>query len=65
MTSSPDSPQLTIMLYVPDAMLRALDPNQTLCRLIAKGVPELDFVPPPWWEHSHTLRLGPAQADAS
>lgn len=53
---------LAIALYVPDTIASALGENAVVERLICSGVPELDFLPPPWWEQSHTVRLGPLQA---
>ena len=52
------SPQFEITLYVPDGTLRFLDRNQAFGQLFVTGIPELDFLPPPWWEDSHTVRLG-------
>ena len=50
-------------LYVPDATVRAMSENGSLGPVILDGVPELDFLPPPWWENStpsgwdsHSLR---------
>jgi hypothetical protein len=52
-----------IALYVPDGSIRELNQAEMCQRAILTGIPELDFVPPPWWEHSHTVRLGLAQTD--
>jgi hypothetical protein len=46
------------MLYVPDAIVRTLGEDGFLHYLILDGLPELDFLPPPWWENSHTAKLG-------
>ena len=53
-----DSPPFAITLYVPDATLLALSGDDGLRGLILDGIPELDFLPPPWWEGSHAVRLG-------
>jgi len=50
-------------LYVPDATVRAMSENGSLGPVILDGVPELDFLPPPWWENSHTVRLGLTQPE--
>jgi hypothetical protein len=52
---------LAIALYVPDATVQAVNEGGALRGLILDGVPELDFLPPPWWEGSHTFRLGPVE----
>jgi hypothetical protein len=57
-----DSPQFAITLYVPDATLRTLGGDNGLRGLILDGIPELGFLPPPWWEGSHAVRLGLAPA---
>lgn len=51
---------LAITLYVPDATAKELTEDGTLLRVILDGVPELDFLRPGWWEHSHTVRFGVA-----
>ena len=53
-----DTGLLAITLYVPDAAVRALKEDTQLRALILDGVPDLDFIPPPWWEGSHAVRLG-------
>ena len=60
-----DTGLFAIALYVPDASARALSQNGSLGRIIASAVPELDFLPPPWWEDSHTVRLGVMQAEST
>ena len=59
MTSEPGL--FSITLYVPDAIAGALGKCGVIRQSILTGVPELDFVPPPWWEESHTVRLGLAR----
>ena len=59
MTSEPEL--FAITLYVPDATAGSLGKSGVIRQMILRGVPELDFVPPPWWEVSHTVRLGLAQ----
>jgi len=60
-----DTGFFAIALYVPDATARVLSQNGSLGRLIGSAVPELDFLPPPWWEDSHTVRLGVVQAEST
>ncbi|MCI0748443.1 MAG: hypothetical protein L0Y58_23805 [Verrucomicrobia subdivision 3 bacterium] len=50
-------PQFAIALFVPDAIVAGLNADRA-SRALQSGVPELDFIPPPWWEESHTVRLG-------
>jgi hypothetical protein len=49
-----------IALYVPDQEVEMLSDAEMSNRAILTGVPDLDFLPPPWWERSHTVRLGVA-----
>lgn len=56
-----DPALFAITLYVPDATVFRLSDMGSLQRILKSGVPELDFLPPPWWEESHTVRLGLAQ----
>lgn len=60
-----ESGLFAIALYVPDATARALSETSRLQRIILNGVPELDFLPPPWWEDSHTVRLGLMQSESA
>ncbi len=62
-TSEPDS--FAIALYVPDAVVRALQRSDLLQRAVLDGIPELDFLPTPWWEDSHTVRLGLMQSESA
>jgi hypothetical protein len=55
---STDTGLFAIALYVPDLTLKTLKSDDGLRGLIVDGVHELDFLPPPWWERSHTARLG-------
>ena len=50
---------LAITLYVPDATVRALNPEGGSARCIQDEGRGLDFILPGWWERSHTVRLGP------
>jgi hypothetical protein len=65
MTSTSEPLQLTIVLYVPDATVRSFSESGSLERVVSDGVPELDFLPPPWWEDSHTVRLGLIQTEGA
>lgn len=44
-------------LYVPDEWVRALRDLGTVGRFVFDKELELDFIPPPWWEDSHTAKL--------
>ena len=60
-----DSPQFAITLCVPDGTIRKLNDCGGLRGVILDGLPELDFLPPPWWEGSHTARLGLIQVQGA
>lgn len=54
--SSP--PQLALQLYVPDETIALLTAERYLKRMMRSSVPELGFIPPPWWEQSHVIGVG-------
>jgi len=53
-----EAPGFAITLFVPDATLRALNSRGGVPAMVGGGDPELGFLPPPWWEVSHTVSLG-------
>lgn len=57
MTSNNPGP-FAITLYVPDGVMTAFATPGDGRQMIPSELPELDFLPPPWWEGSHTVRLG-------
>jgi hypothetical protein len=60
-----DSTDLSIALYVPDATMRKFVEDRTLVALVLEGIADLDFIPPAWWERSHTAALGSSPLVAS
>ncbi len=53
---------LTIMLFVPDQISSRLSRAEVAGSEILSNHPELSFLPPPWWEVSHTVKLGLASS---
>jgi hypothetical protein len=53
-----DSTDLSIALYVPDGTMRKFVEDRSLVALVLEGIADLDFIPPAWWERSHTAALG-------
>jgi len=60
-----DPGSFAIALYVPDTTALVLNSAPGFGRVILDGIPELDFLPPPWWEESHTVRLALVEAATS
>jgi hypothetical protein len=60
-----DPGPFAIALYIPDPIAKRLKENDTSQSVLLDRVPELDFLPPPWWEKSHTASLGLVRSSES
>lgn len=55
---SSHSEAFAIALFVPDSAMRALEAKSQRSGIMPGDFSDLDFLPPAWWELSHTAKLG-------